>query len=183
MTYMLPKQYAWLAREPAPRILIEFLKIYGTQEDTGPGSNPVIINWAKEIGLWHVYKDDAIAWCGLGMGYVAAQAGWDYAPRGNALWARNWLAWGNPVSLNGAMLGDVLVFSRGPISGHVGEYVGEDATHFHVLGANQSDAVNIKRIEKERLISPRRCPWRIAQPPNVRKIFLAPTGAVSTGEA
>lgn len=183
MTYALPRQYAWLTREPAPRLLIEFLKLHGTQEDTGPGSNPVIINWAKEIGLWHVYKDDAIAWCGLGMAYAAAQAGWDYSPRGNALWARNWLAWGTPVPLNGAMLADVMVFSRGPISGHVGIYVGEDATHFHVLGTNQSDACNIKRIEKERLISPRRCPWRIMQPPNVRKIFLAPTGEVSTGEA
>lgn len=183
MTYALPREYAWLPREPAPRLLIEFLKLHGTQEDTGPGSNPVIINWAKEIGQWDVYKNDAIAWCGLAMGYAAASAGWEYAPRGNALWARNWLAWGTPVPLNGAMLGDVLVFSRGPVSGHVGIYVGEDKTHFHVLGGNQSDAVNIKRIEKERLISPRRCPWRIMQPPTVRKIFLASTGEVSTGEA
>ena len=178
----LPKRYAWLKDEPGPRIMVEFLKLYGVQEDLSDASNPTIIGWAKAVGLGHVYKNDATAWCGLGMAYVAGQAGWDNAPRGNALWARNWLAWGNPVKIDGAMLGDVLVFSRGKVSGHVGVYVGEDKTHFHVLGANQSDAVNIKRIERKRLISPRRCPWRINQPANVRKIYLAATGAVSTNE-
>lgn len=182
MTYALPRQYAWLAREPAPRLLIEFLKLFGTQEDTGPGSNPVIINWAKSIGLWHVYKDDAIAWCGLAMGYAAAQAGWEYAPRGNALWARNWAAWGNPIDYEAAMLGDVLVFPRGN-GGHVAVYVGEDNSYYHILGGNQSDAVNIKRKPKTPIIAVRRCPWRIMQPPNVRKIFLAPNGEVSTSEA
>lgn len=182
MTYALPRQYTWLTREPAPRLLIEFLKLHGTQEDTGPDSNPVIINWAKEIGLWHVYKNDEIAWCGLAMGYAAAMAGWEYAPRGNALWARNWLTWGNPVALGQEMLADVLIFPRGT-GGHVAIYVGEDDTYFHILGGNQSDAVNIKLKPKAELIAPRRCPWRIMQPPNVRKIFLASTGEVSTGEA
>lgn len=178
----LPKQYAWLANEPGPRILLEFLKLHGTIETPGEKNNPLILSWAKEIGLGHVYKQDAIAWCGLATGYAAAQAGWDYAPRGNALWARNWLAWGNPVPLGKEMLGDVLVFSRGAVSGHVGLYVGEDKTAFHVLGGNQSDAVNIKRVEKNRLLSGRRCPWRIQQPANVRKVWMAATGPVSKNE-
>lgn len=179
----LPKEHAWLANEPGPRILLEMLKLYGTIETPGDKSNPLILSWAKEIGLGHVYKGDNIPWCGLTVAYAAAQAGWDYAPRGNALWARNWLAWGTPVDLGDEMLGDVLVFERGPVSGHVGVDVGENKTHFSVVGGNQGDAVNIKWIEKARLISARRCPWRIIQPANVRKVMLGKTGPVSTGEA
>lgn len=179
----LPRQYAWLANEPGPRILLEMLKLYGTIETPGEASNPLILSWAKEIGLGHVYKQDSLAWCGLAVAYAAAQAGWDYAPRGNALWARNWLAWGNPVKLGEEKLGDILVFSRGAVSGHVAMYVGEDKTAFHCLGGNQSDAVNIKRVEKNRLLSGRRCAWRVAEPANIRKVIMAANGPVSKGEA
>ena len=80
------------------------------------------------------------------------------------------------------MLGDVLVFARGK-SGHVGIYVGEDASAFHVLGGNQSDRVMIKRIAKARLLGVRRCPWRINQPGNVRVVRLSGGGSLSTNEA
>lgn len=176
----LPKKYAWLDAEPGPRLLKEFIKVYGTAEKKGSESNPTILWWAKQIGLDRAYKDDAIAWCGLAMGYVAGQAGWDHAPRGNALWARNWLFWGNKADK--PMLGDVLVFERGS-GGHVGLYVGEDSECFHVIGGNQSDVVSIKRIEKTRLLGSRRCAWRINQPENVRKVVLAADGAVSANEA
>lgn len=176
----LPVRYRWLIEEPGPRLLVEFLKLYGTAEQPGAGSNPSILSWAKAVGLAHVYKSDATAWCGLAMAYAALQAGWDAAPRGNALWARNWMFWGTPAPV--AALGDVLVFSRGK-GGHVGVYVGEDPACFHVLGGNQSNAVNIKRIARSRLIGARRCPWRINQPANVRPVKLSATGAVSTNEA
>lgn len=178
----LPSQYAWLAKEPGPRILLEMLKLHGVIETPGPKNNPLILSWAKEIGLEHVYKGDEIPWCGLTIAFAAASAGWDYAPRGNALWARNWLAWGTPVRHGQEMLGDVLVFMRGS-AGHVALYVGEDATHFHILGGNQGDAVNIKRKLKSELLSGRRCPWRIAQPAGVRKVWMDATGPVSSGEA
>jgi len=178
----LPSQYSWLSNEPGPRLLTEFIKVYGTLETKGPGSNPSILRWAKDIGLEDIYKSDDIPWCGLAMAYVAAQAGWEHAPRGNALAARNWLAWGNPVALGQEMLGDVLVYVRNG-GGHVGVYVGEDDSHFHTLGGNQGDMVSIKRMPKERFIAARRCPWRVNQPSNVRKIFLAASGEVSDGEA
>jgi len=176
----LPKKYAWLSKEPAPRLLLEMIKLYGTFEDLSSKSNPLILKWAKEIGLGNVYKSDAIAWCGLAQGYAAAQAGWDYAPRGNALWARNWLFWGDEAKV--AMLGDVLVFKRGN-GGHVGIYIAEDKTAYHVLGGNQDDAVNIKRVAKSRLLGARRCPWRVNQPPNIRRIWMDASGAVSKNEA
>ena len=173
---MLPENYQWLANEPGPRILREFLAVYGTRETPGPGNNPSIMQWADAIGLSSAYTADSIPWCGLAMGYVAGQAGWDFAPNGNALWARNWLHWGTPQEI--AMLGDVLVFSR-QSGGHVGIYVGEDTLAFHVLGGNQSDQVNIKRIRRNKLLGARRCPWRINQPANVRRIFLDQSGDIS----
>lgn len=173
------KKYNWLLKEPGPRILTEFLKVYGTVEKPGSASNPTILWWAKQVGLGNVYKDDSIPWCGLGMAYVAGQAGWDNAPRGNALWARNWASWGNAATT--PMLGDVLVFARGK-SGHVGVYVGEDKDCFHVLGANQDDQVSIKRIVRSRLIAARRSPWRVNQPANVRRVVLGADGPVSTNE-
>ena len=179
----LPKKYAWLAKEKAPKLLLAMLAIHGTVETPGKASNPEILSWAKDIGLGHVYKADEIAWCGLATGFAAYKAGYDYAPRGNALWARNWASWGSPVATDKAMLGDVLVFSRGPSSGHVGVYVAEDATAFHVLGGNQGDAVTIKRIPKARIIAVRRSPFKRGQPANVRKVFMAADGSVSTNEA
>jgi uncharacterized protein (TIGR02594 family) len=177
----LPKQYQWLDGEPGPRILKEALKHYGVQEAAGDADNRVILQWAAEVGLERVYKADSTAWCGLFVSYVAGEAGWEHAPRGNALWARNWLAWGNPVEV--PMLGDVLIFDRGKGQGHVGLYVAEDSECYHVLGGNQSNAVNIKRIVKDRLLGSRRCRWRISQPRNVRRVRLASTGAISTNEA
>lgn len=178
----LPKQYAWLANEPGPRILLEGLKIYGTAEKPGPGSNPSILAWAKATSQDKVYRTDVTAWCGLAMAYVALQAGWSIPV--NPLGARNWLNWGIPVPK--AMLGDVLVFWRGSrkgYQGHVGLYVGEDAACYHVLGGNQDDRVSIKRITKSRLLGIRRCPWRVNQPANVRVVKLAASGTVSTNEA
>ena len=176
----LPKPYAWLAAEPAPRLLVEAMKTFGTQEAKGSADNPTILWWAKSIGLKASYKADSVPWCGLTVAYWAAQAGWDHAPGGNALWARNWLAWGNAAPV--AMLGDVLVFARGS-SGHVGLYVGEDRDAFHVMGGNQGDRVSIKRIAKSRLLGARRCPWRVNQPANVRRVILSAGGALSANEA
>lgn len=180
----LPPAYAWLNAEPGPRLLKEFINIYGTVEQVGAGSNPTILAWAKSVGLERVYRDDATAWCGLAMAYVAGQAGWDNAPRGNALLARNWQAWGTAAEV--PMLGDVLVFWRGArngFQGHVGVYVGEDSTAFHVIGGNQDDRVSIKRLGRDRLLQARRCPWRINQPANVRPVVLAATGKLSENEA
>jgi len=177
----LPKEYQWLSKEPGPRILLEGLKTFGVIEKPGPQNNPAIIEWARRVGLGHVYRSDATAWCGLWMAYVALQAGWD-APM-NPLWARNWLNWGTPQPKDKPMLGDVLVFERGNGSGHVGIYVGEDSRSYYVLGGNQSDQVMIKRIAKARLLGVRRCPWRVNQPANVRPIRLALGGALSSNEA
>jgi uncharacterized protein (TIGR02594 family) len=69
----------------------------------------------------------------------------------NPYWARNWMLFGRATQ---PTYGCVLVFSRGS-GGHVGFAVGHDATAFHVLGGNQSNAVNVTRIAKDRLLGAR----------------------------
>ncbi|WP_334175200.1 TIGR02594 family protein [Pseudoxanthobacter sp.] len=167
----LPLHYAWLARETGPRMLLEALKLYGTTENTGTGSNPAILEWAREIGQDANYQDDAIPWCGLFVGVVVHRAGWPVV--NEPLWARNWACWGNPSGR--PMLGDVLVFRRGQ-GGHVGLYVGENKDSYFVLGGNQNDAVNIVTKERELLIAARRAPWRIGQPSGVRVIVIPEEG-------
>jgi len=164
--------YEWLWKEPSPKMLLEMLAIYGTREVIGPKNNPVIMGWAKETNT--TYPGDDVAWCGLAVSIAAKRAGWDYHPKGNALWARNWASWGTKQDV--AMLGDVLVFPRGQ-GGHVALYVGEDETHYHILGGNQSDMVNIVRKAKTPLLAIRRAPWKIAQPANVRVVKLSAKGA------
>ena len=172
----LPLKYQWLSKEPAPRILLEALKLYGTQEIIGTGNNPVILRWAKECGI-EGYGEDSIPWCALFISVVVHRAGKKiiYSP----LWARSWAKWG--VEAPEAQLGDILVFSRTG-GGHVGIYVGEDSSCYHVLGGNQGDAVSIVRVPKERCIAKRRL-YEIGVPPNVRKILLSSSGNISTNEA
>lgn len=172
----LPAKYAWLAAEPGPKIILEWLKIYGVKETPGTADTPEIMQWAKELGVgW--YTDDSIPWCGLGMAIVAKRAGKEVP--GNFLRALAWTDFGEPVTE--AALGDTLVFTRKG-GGHVGTYVGESAKTYHVLGANQSDAVSITEILKTRLYAIRR-PLYNAQPENVRKIILNASGIISTNEA
>jgi uncharacterized protein (TIGR02594 family) len=155
------------------------LALYGIKEKRGPANNPEIMEWAKDLGFKN-YNADSIPWCGLFMAYVAKQAGWEDGIPSAPLWARNWRTFGR--ASRPAQLGDILVFSRGT-AGHVGIYVGEDHDCFHVLGGNQGDRVSIVRINRDRLIAAREPKWRIAVPPNRRRVFLRATGAVSKGEA
>lgn len=176
MSKDLPIEYRWLNDEPGPRMLVEALKLYGVKEQAGPGSNPEIMAWAKELGF-PSYNSDEIPWCGLFMAYVAHKAG--KAPPVAPLWARNWAQFGK---ISSPQLGAVLVFSRGMTGGHVGLYVGEDSMGmYHVLGGNQGDSVSITRIGKERLLA---CRAKYNnKPDNVRRIILSPTGVISENEA
>jgi len=172
---------AWLAGvDPLPRMVAEGLALVGTREKVGPGDNPVIMAWARELGLADAYTADAVPWCGLFMAIVAKRAG-KPAPS-NPLWARNWTKFGIVPPGGVAGLGDVLVFQRAGGGGHVGLYLGQDASAFHVLGGNQGDAVNIARIARSRCIAVRRPVYRI-QPDSVRQYNVDARGGLSSNEA
>ncbi|MGY2133665.1 hypothetical protein ACW9KT_15655 [Hymenobacter sp. HD11105] len=171
MAISLPKKYQWLVAEPAPRLLLEVLKLVGTKEIVGGQNSPAIMSWLKELRFDWI-KNDETPWCGTALAIAAVRAGvaerHPEMPR--AFW---WLTWGVPVVV--PMLGDVLVFDFS----HVGIYVGEDATHYHTAGGNQNNRHGIDRFPKASLKGARRTPWKIAQPATVRRILLSPEGVLS----
>lgn len=172
---MIPAKYQWLEKEPGPKMLLEAIKLYGIRETLGEADNPIILEWASELGLKD-YIHDSIAWCGLFMAIVASRAG-KIAPD-HPLWAANWLKFGHVVPV--AMLGDVLVFKR-PGGNHVGLYVAEDSICYDVFGGNQGDQVSIVRILKGRCIGIRRPDYHV-QPANVRRIIFGDDGFISANE-
>ena len=170
--------YDYLKLARSPRILVEGVKLIGVKEIVGKQHSKEILEWASEVGLEKIYTNDEIPWCGLFMAYVAKKAGLNVVK--DPLWALNWNKFGTKQSV--AMLGDVLTFKRGS-GGHVGIYVGEDALCYHILAGNQSNMVNVTRIQKSRLSQIRRTTWRIAQPANVVVINLSANGLISKNEA
>jgi uncharacterized protein (TIGR02594 family) len=183
----LPGAYSWIDNEPGPKLLLEMRNLFGVKEAPGKADNPVILEWAKEVGVSSAFKHDETAWCGLSMAVAVKRAG--YKPVNSPLWALNWAYFGSAVANDDIRLGDILTFKRFDahgklIGGHVTLYVGEDAAgYFHCLGGNQSDSISFARINKNRLNEARRCEWSIGQPFNVRKILLSATGTVTTNEA
>ena len=179
------KSYPQVFSDEAPRMVRSAAQLLGVRELAGRADNPVIMAWASEVK--HVldlhdlgYVADSVPWCGLFMAVVALRAGWGADVPLRPLWARSWLEFGSAVDR--PMLGDVLVFGRNG-GGHVGVYVGEDATAYHVLGGNQGDAVTIARVLKNRLLGARRPEWRVAQPASVRTVLMGATGPLSSNEA
>jgi uncharacterized protein (TIGR02594 family) len=169
--------YDWLLLERSPKLLVSATKLIGVSEVVGRQSNPTIIAWAKATQLQAYYTNDDIPWCGLFIAYCCHINSLDIVKQ--PLWALSWSNWGTAAEV--AMLGDVLVFKRKG-GGHVGIYVGEDKDCYHVLGGNQGDKVSIVRIHKNRLYAARRTKWRIAQPTNVRRVYLSSEGKVSVNE-
>jgi len=176
----LPDNYKWLQAEPGPRMIVEALKLYGTMEIVGAHHNPLIMGWAKELGIARIYLNDEMPWCGLAHAIAAKRAGKELPLTGyNILRALRYVAFGKSVVT--PMLGDTLIFQREG-GGHVGIYVGEDDKAYHVLGGNQGNAHSIARMAKDRLYAARR-PHYNNQPVNVRRIYLAATGNLSTNES
>lgn len=181
MAKELPEKYKWLSQEPAPKMLVEALKHYGTLEHIGKGSDVNISGWAKETGVSGWYSDDDIPWCGLFAGVVAKRSGYPFSAA-KLLSAKAWKDWGVSVEKNEEKLWDILVFVR-PGGGHVGFYVGENDTAFLVYGGNQSNAVGFAWVAKDRLLTTRRPEYKVGEPENVRKIILSENGELSKNEA
>lgn len=175
------KGYEWLSRVGVlPLLVQEGLKLYGTVETPGAKNNAKIMGWADEVGvaaLGYKYTGDAVPWCGLFMAVINKRAGKPvpYGP----LYALNWGSVGSVTKT--PILGDILTFRRSG-GGHVGLYIGEDDTAYHVLGGNQSDQVNITRIAKDRLYRARRPFFKSSLPPSAKAYRLKATGNLSLNE-
>lgn len=177
-----PTGYEWLGTVgQLPRVIAEALALHGTLETPGAANNPQIMAWAKEVGkdVGATYSSDAVPWCGLFVAVVVQRAGKPVIS--GPLWAKNWARFGGKAEV--PSLGDVLVFQRAGGGGHVGFYLAEDESAFHVLGGNQGDAVSVTRIAKSRCIAARR-PWfKIAAPASVKPYRVKTGGQLSENEA
>ena len=160
----LPAAFAYLTHEPGPKILLAALEFHGLQEVPGPRNSAEIIRFASAVGANSYYQSDATPWCALFMAYCAKVAGFKLPP--DPLAALSWAQFGHPAPGGVALLGDVLVKARVG-GGHVGLYVGENATHYAVLGGNQGNRVGIAWFPKSVFRHVRRCSWKVAQPANV----------------
>lgn len=153
----------------------EAIRLIGLEETPGTASNVELVGFAQALDI--DYASDDIPWCGL---FVAHCIGSSLPNEGLPtlpLLARAWRKFGFSCP---PQFGAVLVFWRGSPDGtlgHVGFYHGEDATHYHVLGGNQSDAVNIRRVERGRLLGAR---WPLtALPPSGQTTIAAAEGKIS----
>jgi uncharacterized protein (TIGR02594 family) len=143
----------------SPPWLATMREISGTQEYSGGADNPVILEWARFIGEKYPemrsycaqYNHDAIAWCGLTVAYCMAKNGirpvFGKSENKRFLWADAWRAFG--VRLDKPKLGCVMVFARNG-GGHVALYEGEEGNDYLIRGGNQSDAVNLMRMQKSK---------------------------------
>lgn len=138
-----------------PRHLMIARRLIGTREVPGAGNSATIMGWIKRLGagaLGTLVNADSVPWCGTFVAHCVKEAGLKPAPI--AVRAKAWATWEANIAPDRLAPGAVLVFEREG-GGHVGFYVGEDDSSYHVLGGNQSDAVNVTRLAKTRCIARR----------------------------
>jgi uncharacterized protein (TIGR02594 family) len=179
------------AAETAPHlrdyILVPWLKAaieeIGQAESPGPKSNPSLLDYRRMAGVDGLAGEDGVVpWCALFINAMLAEAG--IRGSGSAM-ARSFV--GHPAfeRLEAPMVGCITVISsnRGPASGHVFFYTGENGLFFQGLGGNQNDQVSIAMFPKakrvghfwpkgqRKLPSPYDQPVRLARPllPHERK--------------
>lgn len=168
-----------LLRQPGnPLMTLEAARLYGVTESEGARDNPVILGWARELGL-AAYSHDSIPWCGLAAAIVARRAGKPIPAE--PLWALNWRGFG--VAVDRPALGDIMVKTRKG-GGHVTNYAGETRTHYICLGGNQDDRFAFSAIPKSGDFNWyfRRPRYRV-QPATVRPLLLSAAGVPQTREA
>ena len=163
-----------------PRWLSLARAYIGVREIKGSRHESLILKWWQAIKA--PFRDDETPWCGAFVGGVLNEAGLPIVSGGAS--ARAWLKL--PVKLDRPAVGCIVVFWRGSrtgASGHVGFVVGKDRHgNLMVLGGNQSDAVNIKPFDRERVLGYR---WPSKWPDESRFDLpvIASDGRVSTNEA
>ncbi len=143
-----------MTKAPEPAWLLAARAHIGVREIPGPTHNSRLISFLNTASRFNgvVWRDDEMPWCGGFVAAVLVSAGIE--PVKIAARAKSWAAWGSLLRPDRLAPGAILVFDRQG-GGHVGFYVGEDASAYHVLGGNQGNAVSVTRIAKGRLTASR----------------------------
>ncbi|MEN5116924.1 TIGR02594 family protein [Luteimonas sp. TWI662] len=132
----------------------------GQAEVSGTRANPRIMEYHAASGFWG--KDDSgrdNAWCGSFVAFVMKAAGHPIA--NEAYRAREWANWGDAVPRAEIQRGDVVVFPN-----HVGFVDRVEGDTVHLLGGNQSNAVNVAPYDLGNAIAIRRPSGAPVAPPS-----------------
>lgn len=153
----------------------------GKKEIKGSKHAEFILACARKVGLGWV-RDDETPWCSTWVSGKLEFAGY---PSTKSAWARSYHGgWKQGLRLSEPVFGCIVVFERGPKSGHVGFVVAIDriAGVVWVLGGNQKDAVTIAPFPMRRVLG---FYWPSTATMEKPKLFqLASAGAqLSTNEA
>ena len=133
--------------QPDPVWLAAAQRYIGVAETPGKGTTPTIKRWLLDLKAWWV--DDETPWCGVFVAEVMRECG--IARPKHWYRARDWLNWG--VTLDEPTVGCVVVYERGPTSGHVGLVVGQDkGGRLLTLGGNQGNRVSVLPFERWRVL-------------------------------
>lgn len=154
---------------PCPWTLIARSKL-GLKEAPGDVNNEEILQMAELLRI--PYAADSTAWCGLFLAYCISCTTESPLPA-KPLRAQSWKDFGVHCV---PQLGSILVFYRGKEPnvgsalgpGHVGFYVGENKSHFHVLGGNQNNMVCESKVAKSRLLDSR---WPTGWPQPMKRVL------------
>jgi uncharacterized protein (TIGR02594 family) len=165
--------------------LDHFLTYNGVKEIKGPHHNPKIIELidradGKDDGKQlQGIKDDETPYCASALCGSLEESGIQ-SPR--SAWARSFLKWG--VKLSGPAVGAIVVFERGPTSGHVGMVRGRDRNgNLVVFGANQGDMFKDAPFPTSRVLG-YRWPKGVPLPNSVGVLPTVVAGStMSTNEA
>lgn len=106
-----------------------------------------------------------LPWCGDAIESAIAKVLPSEPLPSNPFWAQAWrdfgIATGNPV------VGSIGVIRWSSSSGHVGIVAGAEGNKIHLLGGNQSNAINITAFAKDKFIAfrwPSTYPWKTYPP-------------------
>lgn len=146
----------------------------GLKEIPGPRHNQTIIRWLGKLRAW--WSNDETPWCGVFVAHCMQECSLPFPKL--YMRAKAWSDYGSLLRRDRLAPGAILVFDRAG-GGHVGFYVGEDAGFYYVLGGNQSNAVNVMKLGKSRLVASR---WPKGEPVIGKPVYLK-GGVVSTNEA
>lgn len=123
----------------------------GQHEVAGTGSNPRILEYRRMAGTAIGGDDSVVPWCAIFVNAMLASSG--IKTSGSAM-ARSFASSDHFEKLDEPMVGCITVISstRGPTSGHVFFYTGENGLFFQALGGNQDDSVSISMFQKKKLV-------------------------------
>lgn len=120
-------------------------KEIGQSEVSGNKHNPRIIEYHSVTSLRAT--TDEVPWCSAFVSWCLEQAGMKST---RSAWAKSYLSYGKETKE--PKEGDIVVFSRGKNSGHVGFFVKRDLLTVTVLGGNQDNRVNYKKYLRARVL-------------------------------